>query len=418
MKILLSTLFFGVALMAFGKGGTNNLQYAVDSGNLDMVEHFFATNATLLSPKESAGLLTSAAVHGQTEMAAFLISKRADVNAKGFFGMTPLACMGSAFKSPNDLQYANIATLLIAHGAEVDPVDEYHKTPLLHAVESENPHLADALLKNGACQTNRYGGANFGMTPLYLAIQDRDTEMVRVLLKYNPPLDAKDGDGATPLLLAEELELTNMVEMLHQADPQAALKNYPTPPTKEAMRELAQRIVNGDVTALDQLKKTSDIMYSNIHDYEAEHARVMLNLGRMKVAFDVLGGEAGKGNNAAFQALTNSLKLGRLKSFGPEALGVAAAAGNHEALDILLHYQQWDILESTAMFALYEPAKVNLGPAVDYYASWLSNMRPDEHAGGIMLDVTNALGAAASLGNTNAQLALNKYLADTPTQNQ
>ena len=70
------------------------------------------------------------------------------------------------------------------------------------------------------------------------------------------------------------------------------------------------------------------------------------------------------------------------------------------------------------MFALYEPAKVNLGPAVDYYASWLSNMRPDEHAGGIMLDVTNALGAAASLGNTNAQLALNKYLADTPTQNQ
>jgi len=55
---------------------------------------------------------------------------------------------------------------------------------------------------------------------------------------------------------------------------------------------------------------------------------------------------------------------------------------------------------------------------VDYYAAWLLNMRPNERGDGIMLDVTNALGAAASLNNTNAQLALNKYLADTPSQNQ
>jgi ankyrin repeat protein len=418
MKVLLSTLLFGVAIIAFGKGGTNNIQYAVDSGNLDAVKHFFATNSTLLSSKESAGLLTSAAVHGQTEIAAFLISNGAEVNEKGFFGMTPLASMGSVFKSPNDVQFADLATLLIAHGAEVDPVDEYHKTPLLHAVESEDSHLADALLKYGACQTNRYSGANFGMTPLHMAIQDKDTEMVRVLLKYNPPLDAKDGNGTTPLLLAEGLDRTDMVEMLHQADPQATLKNYPTPPTKEAMHELAQRIVNGDETALDELKRTCDMMYSNIHNYEAERARVVLNLGRMKAAFDVLGEEAGKGNNAAFQALTNSLKLGRLRSFVPDALGVAAAGGNREALDILLHYQQWDILESSAMFALYEPAKANVGPAVDYYAAWLLNRRPYERGGGIMLDVTNALGAAASLNNTNAQLALNKYLADTRSQNQ
>ena len=335
MKILLSTLLFGVVIIAFGKGGggTNTIQYAVDTGSLDMVTQFFATNSTLLSSKESAGLLTSAAVHGQTEMVAFLISKGADVNEKRFFGMPPLSSMASVFKSPNNVQFADIATLLIAHGAEVDPVDEYHKTPLLHAVESENSHLADVLLKNGACQTNGYRGANFGMTPLHMAIEDKDTEMVRVLLKYNPPLDAKDGDGATPLLLAEGLDRTNMVEMLHQADPQAALKNYPTPPTKEAMRELAQRIDNGDETALDELKKTCDVMYADIHDYQAEHARVMLNLGRMKAAFDVLGVEAGKGNNAAFQALTNSLKLRGLRSFAPDALGLAAAAGNREALD-------------------------------------------------------------------------------------
>ncbi len=418
MKILLSALLVGLANIAFGKGGTNDIQYAVDSGNLDTVKHFFATNSTLLSAKESAGLLTSAAVHGQTEMAAFLISKGADVNEKGFYGMPPLASMGSAYKSPNDIHFADIATLLIAHGAEVDPMDEYHKTPLLHAVENENSHLADVLLKNGACQTNRYAGANFGMTPLHMAIQDKDTEMVRVLMNYNPPLDARDGNGATPLLLAEGLDRADMVEILHQADPQAALRNYPTPPTKEAMRQLAQRIVNGDETALDELKRTCDVMYAGIHNYQAEHAWVMLNLFRMKAAFDVLGGEAGKGNNAAFQALTNSLKLRGLRSFAPDALGLAAAGGNREALDILLHYQQWDILESTAMFALYEPAKANVGPAVDYYAAWLSNVRPNERGGGIMLDVTNALGAAASLGNTNAEAVFRRFVADPPTQIQ
>ncbi len=334
------------------------------------------------------------------------------MNKKGFFGMSPLAFMGSVFKSPNDVKFADIATLLIAHGAEVDPVDEYHNTPLLHAVESENSHLADVLLRNGACQTNRYGGANFGMTPLHMAIQEKDTEMVRVLLKYNPPLDAKDGDGATPLLLAEGWGRPDMVEILHQADPQAALKNYSTPPTKEAMRELARRIINGAPTALDELKKTCDVMYADIHDYQAEHARVMLNLFRMTAAFDLLGEEAGKGNDNAFQALKKSLSVGRLSSFAPDALGIAAAAENKDALDILLQYKQWDILESSALFALCIPAKANIEPAVDYFVTELPNIEPY-----IVMDATNALASAAAKGNLKAQKALEKFAALSEAKN-
>jgi ankyrin repeat protein len=410
MKAILGIFIISLALHCGAKGGgTNTTQYAVDTGNLDMVMQFFATNSAPLTPKESAGLLTSAAVHGQTEMAAFFISKGTDVNEKGFYGMPPLSSMASVFKSPNDVQFADIATLLIAHGAEVDPVDEYRKTPLLHAVESENSHLADALLKNGACQTNRYGGANFGMTPLHMAIQDKNTEMVRVLLKYNPPLDAKDSDGATPLLLAEGWGRPDMVEMLHQAHPQAALKNYPTPPTKEAMRELARRITNGDPTALDELKKTCDVMYADIHDYQAEHARVMLNLFRMTAAFDLLGEEAGKGNDNAFQALKKSLGVGRLSSFAPDALGIAAAAGNKDALDILLQYKQWNILDSTAIFALCIPAKANVEPAVDFFATWLSGLQPYECGDGMVMDATNALASAIAKGNKKAQAALEKF---------
>jgi ankyrin repeat protein len=405
MKAILGIFIISLALHCGAKGGnTNSVQYAVDSGNLDMVKRFFATNASLLTPKESAGLLTDAAVHGQIEMAAFFISKGADVNQKGFFGMPPLASMASVFKSPNDVQFADIAALLIAHGAEVDPVDEYHKTPLLYAVENENSHLADALLKNGACQTNRYGGVNFGMTPLHMAIQDKDTKMVRVLLKYNPPLDAVDGDGATPLLLAEELNQTEMVAMIHQADPQVALKTYITPPTKEAMRTLAQRIADGDEAAFEELSNVTVELYRGIKDPQKEHARIMLNLFRMTAAFDLLGDEAGKGNENAFQALKKSLGTNHLKSFAPDALGRAAAGGNKEALDILLHYEQWDILQSSALFALCIPAKANIEPAVDYFVTGLPNIEPY-----IVMDATNALASAAAKGNLKAQKALEKF---------
>jgi hypothetical protein len=339
------------------------------------------------------------------------------VNEKEFLGMTPLAYMASAFKSPYDEKFATIATMLIAHGATVDAVDQYHKTPLLHAVESENSHLAEVLLKNGANQNDSYDRANFGMSLLHMAIRDRDEEMVRVLLKYNPPLDARDGDGATPLLLAEELNQTNMVAMLHQAQPQAPLKTYAVFPTKEAMRAIAQRIANGDETALDELKKTADNMYGDVHDYQKEHARVMMNLFRMKAAFDLLGEEAGKGNEAAFQALKKSLQIRRLSSFAPDALGIAAAAGNKDALDILLHYEQWDILEPTAVSALYVPAMKNVRPAVDFYAGWLVDFNPSERGGGMLLDVTNALASAAAKGNKDAQEAIDKFFAELPTPN-
>ena len=120
MKIILSSLLVGVVFAAFGKGNgnTNNIYYAASVGNLDRVKQFLAANPGLLSSRDGAGILTTAAVHGQTEVVAFLISKGADVNEKGFFGMTPVACMGSAIKSPNDEQFADVATLLIAHGAE------------------------------------------------------------------------------------------------------------------------------------------------------------------------------------------------------------------------------------------------------------------------------------------------------------
>lgn len=136
----------------------------------------------------------------------------------------------------------------------------------------------------------------------------------------------------------------------------------------------------------------------------------MVLLFRMKASFDLLGEEAGKGNENAFQALTKCLgQKSHLGSFAPDALGLAAAAGNKDALNLLLDYKNWNILDSSAHFALCIPAKANIGPAVDYFVEWLANLEPRQRHGGIILDVTNALASASAQGNQKAQSALQKF---------
>ena len=76
----------------------------------------------------------------------------------------------------------------------------------------------------------------------------------------------------------------------------------PKAPAREAMRDMAQRIAAGDDGAFDELVLAADALYKGI-DYQTDHSRMVSNLIRMHAAFDVLGQEAGKGNEAAFRAL-------------------------------------------------------------------------------------------------------------------
>src|SRR5262249_51188870 len=148
-----------------------------------------------------------------------------------------------------------------------------------------------------------------------------------------------------------------------------------------------------------------------------ERDRVMLLLGRMHAAFDVLGEEAGKGNEKALEALKKCIgPRGRIPSFAPDALGLAAAGGNKEAFDILSHYEQWNILESSARFAMVRPIEANFEPAVDYAANWLLTLKPSEFSGGVALSTTNALAKAAAKGNQKAKDALEKFFASAPPE--
>ena len=76
------------------------------------------------------------------EVAALLIAKGADVNAKNDFGVTPLYGAASG-------GHKEVAELLIANGADVNVKSNFGETPLDLAVTEDKPETADLLRKHG-----------------------------------------------------------------------------------------------------------------------------------------------------------------------------------------------------------------------------------------------------------------------------
>lgn len=410
----LATVF---SLQCFAKGDSNSVYNAAARGDVAKLKELLAADPGLMATRNAPnrGLLCIAAMAGQKHAVEFLISQGANVNEKGFEDLTPLADM-AMYGTRDDQKCAEVATVLLAHGAEIDPIDAYEGTPLMHAVEAKKSQLAAVLLEHGASMNRRYTGALGGYTLLHMAVHDKDKEMIAVLLKFKAPVDAVNRDGATALDLAEQRDETEIATMLREADPEAAKRSphYTIPPTEEEMRALGKRIADGDDSAFDELANTTQKLYSEIKDYQKEQARVIVLLGRMHAAFDVLGEEAGKGNEKALAALKKCLSSGRLASFAPDALGIAAASGNKDAFEILSHYQNWNILDTTAHFAMAHPIEANFEPAVDYAVNWLSTLNPSQFSGGVALATTNALAKAAEKGNQKAKDALQKFFASTP----
>jgi ankyrin repeat protein len=412
MKAILGIAILSLALHCGAKGGnTNTIQYAAWSGDLEKVKKYLADNPKLLSSREGTGILTVAAENGQSEMVDFLVSHGADVNEKGFFNMTPLAQMAFAFRSPNDEKYAEIATILIAHGATVDAVDQYHDTPLLHAVESENYHLAEVLIKNGANQRVTYKSTYGSTTPLHMAILHGNSEQVAMLLKYNPPLDAVDRDGRTPLLLAELYDKTNVVAMIREIS-----HDTNAIPSLADMRAIGKHIAEGDESAMNDLAKVDDDLQNHIKPDYNQYPHVpdpwiMVKFGRINTALKVLGEEVGKGNVKSFPMLKKYVaEHGRHADLALEAFSYSATAGNQEALEILLHL---DTSPSGFNSYLCRPAAANIEPAVDYFVDWLQTVKSEDR-GGLMMEATNALASASAKGNLKAQTALEKFAANPP----
>ena len=112
--------------------------------------------------------LHSAAYYGRLRMVQVLLGYKADVNARGWNGQTPLYYLSEYSRVSDSQSRANVARVLLEHGADVNACDGWH------------------------------------VTPLHLAVRKKKVDLVRVLLEHGASVDAEDGRGETPFQAARD----------------------------------------------------------------------------------------------------------------------------------------------------------------------------------------------------------------------
>ncbi len=181
-KIILS---IGVlALMSTLAGGAE-IHEAAKAGLVDVAEALISADSARVNEAASGGItpLHLAAVYGQTDMAAFLITRGAAIEAQMDAGFSPLHC--AVMK-----EHVETVRLLVAKGANVKAATRGGLTSLHIAVQKGNMAILGMLLDAGADVRAK---TKDGATALEWAAERNAVEMVGVLADA---LKRQSGDAA------------------------------------------------------------------------------------------------------------------------------------------------------------------------------------------------------------------------------
>lgn len=206
---------------------------AAGKGDLAAVRALLDQHPALVSATDDGWTPLHLAVAGnQTAMVEFLIQQKAEVNAKSknAQGWTPLYL---AHKK-------EIATLLLANGADVNAKAPDDVMPLHLAVLNGNIDLAETLLarkadvnakmsggsapldlaldkknEDMAVLLRRYGGRTAKTVPaIFMHLGDKDLPQAKAILDADPKaVNARDGRGRTPLLAISEEKVPTLANL-------------------------------------------------------------------------------------------------------------------------------------------------------------------------------------------------------------
>jgi ankyrin repeat protein len=196
--------------------------------------------------------LAIATLNGYPESVRFLIGKGADPNCRGPLGPGKAALHGAAEGGS-----AEVATILLDYGVDVNATDDAGSTPLHEAAFNGHLAVAEILLNRGAKLDARDSTGN---TPLCWAAAEGHKDLVRLLLAHGANPNVRNVDGRTPLLMATDLferdpaERAAIIKMLLKegANPGIASK------TGETLLKWAAAGKKGEVIALLQASEARE----------------------------------------------------------------------------------------------------------------------------------------------------------------
>ena len=149
-------------------------------------------NASLAVAAPADTALVDAARSGDAATVRALVAKRADVNAPGVDGATPLHWAVHR-------DDAEMVELLVRAGANVSQENRYGVRPLWLASVNGSPKVLALLLRAGADPNTTMPG---GETALMTAARAGNAEGLKVLVEAGADVNAKDARGQTALMWA------------------------------------------------------------------------------------------------------------------------------------------------------------------------------------------------------------------------
>ena len=171
IKLFFLMLVISMPTLSVGQEVTDVFEVA-RKGTISQAEAIVKTNPKAFDVINENGFspLILACYRGNNEVAKFIITQGADINAKSDMGTALMACI---VKGNNE-----IAQFLIANKADLNLVDSQGTTALMYAVQFKNTAIIKLLLANNA---NKDLKDNKGKTAFEYAVFSNDEAIINLL---------------------------------------------------------------------------------------------------------------------------------------------------------------------------------------------------------------------------------------------